>query len=170
MPSSASVAVIFLKNRIGTLVGTTAIAAKCEDVSLGENLGMGARGVLISPSIQCRASHCTINADVCHWASLLGCGSDPRNSGSSSVEQCWEENCSRMLTWTAAISQPRLFCSPLRVIRTGSVPQLSNDSLERRELVPLPSLSAPDECQMKGCRVLPNQSAPVSQYWRPTAT
>jgi hypothetical protein len=73
MPSSASVA-IFLQNPIGTLVGTTAIAAKCEDVSLSDNLGMGARGVLISPSIQCRASHCTINADVCHKALLLGAG------------------------------------------------------------------------------------------------
>jgi len=73
MPSSASV-VIFLQNPIGTLVGTTAIAAKCEHVSLSDNLGMGARGVLISPSIQCRASHCTINADVCHEALLLGAG------------------------------------------------------------------------------------------------
>ena len=36
-----------LQNPIGTLVGTTAIAAKCEDVSLSENLGVGARGVLI---------------------------------------------------------------------------------------------------------------------------
>jgi hypothetical protein len=72
MPSSASVAVILSQNPIGTLVGTTEIAAKCEDVSLGENLGMGARGVLISPGIQCRASHCTINVDVCHEALLLG--------------------------------------------------------------------------------------------------
>jgi hypothetical protein len=36
-----------LQNPIGTLVGTTAIAAKCEDLSLSENLGMGTRGVLI---------------------------------------------------------------------------------------------------------------------------
>ena len=99
MPSSASVVVIFLQNPIGTFVGTTAIAAKYEDVSLSENLGMGARGVLISPGIQCRASHCTIN--VCHEALLLGCGSDPRTSGSSSVEPWREENCSKMLTWTA---------------------------------------------------------------------
>ena len=60
-----------LQNPIGTLVGTTSIAAKCEDVSLSENLGMGTRGVLISPSIRCRASHCTINADVCHEVLLL---------------------------------------------------------------------------------------------------
>ena len=36
-----------LQNPIGTLVRATAIAAKCEDVSLSENLGMGTRGVLI---------------------------------------------------------------------------------------------------------------------------
>src|SRR5208282_1202076 len=67
-----------LQNPIGTLVGTTAIAAKCEDVSLSENLSMGTCGVLISPSIRCRASHCTINPDVCHELLLLGRGSDTR--------------------------------------------------------------------------------------------
>lgn len=66
MPSSATVAVNLLQNPIGTLVGTTAIAAKCEDVSLNKNLGMGTRGVLISPSILGRAPHCAINPDVCH--------------------------------------------------------------------------------------------------------
>jgi hypothetical protein len=60
-----------LQNPIGTLVGTTAIAAKCEDVSLSENLSMGTRGVLILPSIRCRAPHCTINPDVCHEDLLL---------------------------------------------------------------------------------------------------
>jgi hypothetical protein len=70
-----------LQNPIGALVGTTTIAAKCEDVSLSENLAMGARGVLISPSIRCRASHCTINVDVCHEVLLVGCGGDPRNFG-----------------------------------------------------------------------------------------
>ena len=87
-----------LQNPIGTLVGTTAIAAKCEDVSLSENLDMGTRGVLISPSIRCRASHCTINADVCHEVPLLGCGSDPRTSGSDSLEPWREETRSKMLT------------------------------------------------------------------------
>ena len=63
-----------LQNPIGTLVGTTAIAAKCEDVSLSECLGIGTRGVLISPSIRCRASHCTIIADVCHKFSCWAAG------------------------------------------------------------------------------------------------
>ena len=91
-----------MQNPVGTLVGTAAITAKCEDVSLSENLGVGTRGVLISPSIRCRASDCTINADVCHDV-LLGCGSDPRTSGSSSLEPWREENRSKMLTWTAQV-------------------------------------------------------------------
>jgi len=74
-----------LQNPIGTLVRATAIAAKCEDVSLSENLGMGTRGVLISPSIRCRASHCTINADVCHEVLLLGCRSEPRTNWAAVV-------------------------------------------------------------------------------------
>ena len=44
-----------LQSPIGTLVGTTAIAAKCEDVPLSESLSMGTRGVLILSSIRCRA-------------------------------------------------------------------------------------------------------------------
>ena len=92
-----------LQNPIGTLVGTSAITAKCQDVSFTENLGMGARRVLISPSIQCRASHCTINADVCHEVPLLGCGCDPRTSGSGSLEPRREGNRSKVLTWTAQL-------------------------------------------------------------------
>src|SRR5271169_5389673 len=77
-----------LQNPIGTLVGTTAIAPKCEDVSLSENLRMGTCGVLISPSIRCRAPHCTINPDVCHEVLLLGRAGTPRELiGSSSLEQ-----------------------------------------------------------------------------------
>src|SRR5437660_8715695 len=64
---------------------------------------MGARRVLISPSIQCRASHCTINADVCHEVPLLGCGCDPRTSGSGSLEPRREGNRSKVLTWTAQL-------------------------------------------------------------------
>src|SRR6476660_1526569 len=55
-----------LQNPISTLIGTTAIAAKREDVSLSESLVIGTRGVLISPSIRCKASHCTTTTDVCH--------------------------------------------------------------------------------------------------------
>ena len=69
-----------LQNPIRTLVGTAAIAAKDEDVSLSDNLGMGTRGVLISPSIGCRASHCTITPDVCPEVLLLGRGSDKKTN------------------------------------------------------------------------------------------
>jgi hypothetical protein len=50
-----------LQNPVGTLVGTAAIAAKCEDISLGDDLGRVTRRVLISPGVRGGASDCTIN-------------------------------------------------------------------------------------------------------------
>src|SRR6478672_744186 len=105
-----------LQNPIGTLVGTTAIAAKCEDVSLSESLGIGTRGVLIAPSIRCRASHCTITADVCHKFSSWAAGAPRELRAASSLEPGREENRSKMLTSKAQTdsvqTRPCAFSSP----------------------------------------------------------
>ena len=60
-----------LQNPVGTLVGTTTIAAKPEDISLVDNLGRVTRRVLISTGIQRGASDCTINPYVCHEVLLI---------------------------------------------------------------------------------------------------
>ncbi len=51
-----SLSEFLLQGPIGTLVGTTAIATKHEDVAFVEDLGFGTCCVLVSPSIRCRAS------------------------------------------------------------------------------------------------------------------
>jgi hypothetical protein len=60
-----------LQDPIGTLVGTVATTAKCEDVSLDNNLNILTSRVLISPSIWCGASNGTIHPYVCHEVLLL---------------------------------------------------------------------------------------------------
>jgi hypothetical protein len=57
-----SLSEFLLQGPIGTLVGTTAIATKHEDVAFVEDLGFGTCGVLVSPSIRCRASDCPRSA------------------------------------------------------------------------------------------------------------
>jgi hypothetical protein len=58
----AALGEFFLQGPISAFVGTTGIGTSFEDIPFVENLDSATRGVLISPSIRCRASNCTRSA------------------------------------------------------------------------------------------------------------
>ena len=81
-----------LQNPVGTLVGTAPITAKCEDISFVDNFGVVTRRVLISSSIRCGTSDCTMDPYVRHEGLLIiGLREERRLIGNSNLDPWRQE-------------------------------------------------------------------------------